>query len=272
MDRDRIALIDPAVVDVVERRRRVVGERRARRRVVRSTPAARGAHHGGEQDCGHRFSSSSRDGEIRTRDFSLPKRARYQAAPRPVRHSVGTSVRWRRSRRAAAGRGRPRPGSARCRSSPTGPRRARSAGPRAHSARARAISSGTVSTIAVARTMQTWRSGTRLSARRPCPGPPSRAIVPVSAQPAAHVVNAPSSASSSRGAEPVVHDELDARRAAARARDPRRSRPAARLRRRTPLPPRPRIVGDDDRRLVVANPLDEQLEHRGGGRSSPSCR
>ena len=44
-----------------------------------------------------------------------------------------------------------------------------------------------------ARTTQTWRSGTRVSARRPWPGPPSRAIVPVSAHAAAQVVSAPSS-------------------------------------------------------------------------------
>ena len=74
----------------------------------------------------------------------------------------------------------------------------------------RAISSGTVSTIWPARTTQTCRSGTRLSARRPCPAPPSRAIVPVSAQPAAHVVSAPSSASSSLRRERRVLDELEA--------------------------------------------------------------
>ena len=44
-------------------------------------------------------------------------------------------------------------------------------------------SSGTVSTICSSRTTQTWRSGSSVSARLPCPGPPSSAIVPVTAQP-----------------------------------------------------------------------------------------
>ena len=47
--------------------------------------------------------------------------------------------------------------------------------------------------------MQTRRSGTSVIARRPCSSPPSKAIVPVSAQAAAHVVTAPSSASSAAG-------------------------------------------------------------------------
>ena len=59
----------------------------------------------------------------------------------------------------------------------------------------RRTSSGTVSTIWSARTTQTWRSGSSVNARLPCPGPPSRAIVPVTAQAAAHVVSAPSSSS-----------------------------------------------------------------------------
>ena len=64
------------------------------------------------------------------------------------------------------------------------------------------MSSGTVATICSARTTQTWRSGTSVSARRPWPGPPSSAIVPVSAQAAAQVVSAPSRASSSCGPRP----------------------------------------------------------------------
>ena len=40
---------------------------------------------------------TNRDGEIRTRDFSLPKRARYQAAPRPVRGSVEACVELKRT-------------------------------------------------------------------------------------------------------------------------------------------------------------------------------
>ena len=111
---------------------------------------------------------------------------------------------------------------------------------------------------------QTCRSGTRLSALRPWPGPPSRAIVPVSAQPAAHVVSAPSSASSSRGARAVVLDELEPLGRSAglevRPRSPTRRAPAAA---NAVGDGCPGIVRDDDRRLVVADPLDEQLEHRG---------
>ena len=43
-------------------------------------------------------------------------------------------------------------------------------------------------------TTQTWRSGTSVSARRPCPGPPSSTSVPVSAIASAQAVSAPSSA------------------------------------------------------------------------------
>ena len=43
--RDRIALVDPAAIDGVERSRRVVGERGARRRVVRRLPAPDDARH-----------------------------------------------------------------------------------------------------------------------------------------------------------------------------------------------------------------------------------
>ena len=107
----------------------------------------------------------------------------------------------RRSRRACAGRGRPRRGRARCRTSPrAGDEHDRA--PRGGGGSSAATSSGTVSTIWSARTTQTWRSGTSVSARRPCPGPPSSAIVPVSAHAAAQVVSTPSSASSCRGERP----------------------------------------------------------------------
>ena len=84
--------------------------------------------------------------------------------------------------------------------------------PPAASASSCRMSSGTVSTICSSRTTQTCRSGSRVSARRPWPGPPSKASVPVAAHAAAHVVTTPSSWSSCAGRR-VVRDELDAGRA-----------------------------------------------------------
>ena len=60
-------------------------------------------------------------------------------------------------------------------------------------------SSGTVSTTWSERTTQTWRSGTRLIARRPWSGEPSSTIVPVRAQAAAHAVTTVSNPLSSAG-------------------------------------------------------------------------
>ena len=210
------------------------------------------------------FSSSSRDGEIRTRDFSLPKRARYQAAPRPVRHSVGTPVRWRRSRRASAGRGHPRPGSTRCRSSPTGPRRARSACPRAHPARA--------CRSALGRSRRSPRPGRCRRGGRgrgSAPGGPARdprrgrscrsrrrrlrrssarrRAVELAAGRASRSTTSSSSSGLKRGIE--IRGDPDAPCGCGRERRRRRGTG---------------IVADDDRRLVVANPLDEEREHRGG--------
>ena len=56
----------------------------------------------------------------------------------------------------------------------------------------RASASGTEPTTWSVRTTHTWRSGSRLSARRPWSGPASRTIVPVSAIPTAQPVMTPS--------------------------------------------------------------------------------
>ena len=83
----------------------------------------------------------------------------------------------------------------------------------------RASASGTVPTTCSARTTQTWRSGSRLSARRPWSGPASSTIVPVSAIATAQPVTTPSRAS--RSAEVRrrlgIRDRHDRRRAASHA-------------------------------------------------------
>ena len=74
----------------------------------------------------------------------------------------------RRRTRAGAGRGRPRPGRSSMSEVAEGPEM--SVAPAAAAAASAAIASGTVSTIWSAATTQRWRSGTRVSARRPSRG------------------------------------------------------------------------------------------------------
>ena len=146
---------------------------------------------------------TSRGGRIRTGDFSLPKRARYQAAPRPVAHSLRAGCRARPAgeqddepARAVdafhpieldvTGRGR------------TGDEDDRPPVASSGLEEGEELRHG-LDDLRPPRTTHTCRSGTSVSARRPCPGPPVSAIVPVSAHAPAQQVRAPSSSSSSAG-------------------------------------------------------------------------
>ena len=133
----------------------------------------------------------------------------------------------------------------------------------------RAIASGTSPTIRCSSTMQTWRSGMRVSARRPSPGPHESTIVPVSAIPRVDPVRTPSSSSSSAGERLLSSTSASRRRA---RRDATRSEG----------PPAPRsacVVGLErrgnggrelggpdtpDLGLVVPDPLAEELDPRFG--------
>ena len=111
--------------------------------------------------------------------------------------------------------------------------------------------------------MQTCRSGTSVIARRPWPSPPSKAIVPVSAQAAAHVVTAPSSARRARRAELIVLDDLHARGAergveVGRDRHTRRSALGQSTGYR-----RDGVGRGTTRQAGLADPLDEELDDFG---------
>ena len=137
-----------------------------------------------------------------------------------------------------------------------------------------AISSGTDSTIASARITQTWRSGTRLSARRPWPGPPSSAIVP------GH------GAAGCAGRQRAVERVELARRQTPRPRPARRRsgrNAAIEVARDADAPrscsdeclgqaARSGIVGDHHGRPVVAPRARRNSSSTSAGSSSPACR
>ena len=109
--------------------------------------------------------------------------------------------------------------------------------------------------------MQTCRSGTSVIARRPWPSPPSKAIVPVSAQAAAHVVTAPSSASSAAGG---AHRPRRPPRLRGGARRRGRARPShATLRARPEHGPPPRRCRTRHDGAGLADLLDEELDDFG---------
>ena len=107
-------------------------------------------------------------------------------------------------------------------------RRGRSAGPRGRTARAARRARARSRRPARRATTQTWRSGTSVIARRPWPGPPSNAIVPVSAHADGARRDAPRRGRRARRRpRPSSTTTLDAGRPERRVEVGRRRRPAA---------------------------------------------
>ncbi len=133
------------------------------------------------------------------------------------------------------------------------------------SGRSRASASGTLPTTWSARTTTTCTSGTSVSARRPCSGPASRTIVPVSATATAQPVTTASAASRSATDRACVPSRRTSRAVEPRRRDAvRGDDPAqATLGQDAGDRGRERIgTGGDDEGPVVDQPVREQLEQR----------
>ena len=239
MHGDRVAVVDDAAVDVVERRRGVVGERRARLCLVVAGTAASGRDDQERQRGARELSSKQSGWSDSNRRLLRPKREhatrlRYTPYARQCRDELCRddddelpravdaldAVQLDVARRRRAGDEHDRPALARARlerrdqlghrlDDRVGPDRRRRGG------RGRGSAPGG-------------------------PGPARRRgrSCPSRRTPAAQVVSAPSSASSSRGVEAVVLDELEPAGPQRRGRDPARRRPAGRRQRRTPRPPR----------------------------------